>query len=49
MTDSEKLDKISERLKRMEINSHINIFIVIIGFLGIVSFKSLIKKTQNLK
>lgn len=49
MTDSEKLDKINERLKRVEINSHIHIAIVIIGFLGIASLKSLINKAKGFK
>jgi hypothetical protein len=49
MTDSEKLDKINERLKRVERNSHIHLAIVVIGFLGIVSLKSLIGKVKALK
>jgi hypothetical protein len=47
LTDSEKLDKMNQRLKRMEASQHIQTAIVIIGFLGIVSFASLLSKVKN--
>jgi hypothetical protein len=47
LTDSEKLDKLNQRIKRMEISQHIQTAIVIIGFLGIVSFGSLLHKVKT--
>ena len=46
MSDSEKLDEISKRLKRVEINSHIHLIVIVLGFIGIVSVKELIKKAK---
>ena len=48
MTDSEKLDVLNERLRRIERNSHIHLAIVVIGFLGIVSVTSLIKRAKGI-
>ena len=47
LTDSEKLDVISQRMKRMEASVHLHTAIVVIGFLGIVSLGSLISKIKN--
>ncbi len=47
LTDSEKLDKLNQRIKRMEYSQHIQTAIVIIGFLGIISFSSLVNKVKN--
>lgn len=46
LTDSEKLDKLNLRLKRMEISQHIQTIIVVIGFLGIISFGALLNKVK---
>jgi hypothetical protein len=48
MTDSEKLDRLNRRLRRMEVSQHIQTAIVVIAFLGIVSLGTLIKKTKRL-
>lgn len=47
LTDSEKLNILSQRIKRMEISQHIQTGIVIIGFLGIISFGALIKEFKK--
>lgn len=51
LTDSEKLDILSKRMKRMEASTHLHTLIVVIGFLGIVSMGALlsdVKKKVNL-
>ena len=47
MTDSEKLNILSQRMKRMEISQHIQTGIVIVGFLGILSFGALLNKVKK--
>lgn len=47
LTDSEKLDILSKRMKRIEASTHLQTLIVIIGFLGIVNLGSLISKVKN--
>ena len=47
LTDSEKLDILSQRIKRMEYSQHIQTAIVIIGFLGIISFGALLVKFKK--
>lgn len=47
LTDSEKLDFLNKRIKRMEISQNIQTAINIIGFLGVISFASLITKIKN--
>lgn len=47
MTDSEKLDHIHKQMRRMEISTHIQTAIVVIGFLGIISLGALIEKTKG--
>ncbi len=47
MTDSEKLDDITKRLKRVEISSDIHTIINILIFLGIASVGALITKVKN--
>lgn len=47
LTDSEKLDVLNRRIRRMEASQHIQTIIVVVGFLGIISFASLIKKAKN--
>ena len=47
LTDSEKLDILSQRIKRMEYSQHIQTAIVIIGFLGIISFGALLIKFKK--
>jgi hypothetical protein len=46
LTDSQKLDILNKRMKRIETSTHIHTIVVIIGFLGVISLGSLI---QNLK
>lgn len=47
LTDSQKLDILSKRMRRIEASTHLQTAIVIIGFLGIVSLGSLISKIKN--
>lgn len=47
LTDSQKLDLLNQRLKRMEVSQHIQTGITILVFLGIVSFGVLINKLKN--
>ncbi len=47
LTDSEKLDILSKRMRRMEINSHIQTAIVVLGFLGVLSLASLVDKVKS--
>lgn len=48
MTDSEKLDVIEKRLRRVEVSSYIHVAVVIIGFLGIVTLGEMIGKIKKL-
>lgn len=48
MTDSEKLDSIQRRLRRVETSTHIQTFVIILGFIGIVSFASLMKDAKKI-
>lgn len=47
LTDSEKLDILSQRMKRIEASTHIHTLVVIIGFLGIVSLGTLLSKVKE--
>jgi hypothetical protein len=47
LTDSEKLDILNKRMKRMEISTHIQTFIILAGFIGVVTFGELLKKTNG--
>jgi len=47
LTDSEKLDLLSKRMRRAEISQNIQTVITIIGFLGVVSLGALISKIKN--
>lgn len=46
LTDSEKIDLLNLRIKRMELSQHIQTAIAIIAFLGILNFGMLISKTK---
>ena len=48
MTDSEKLDNIQRRLRRLETSTHIQTFVIILGFIGIFSFASLMKDAKKI-
>lgn len=47
MTDSEKLDDISKRIKRIEIKSWIHLTVVILGFIGVVSLGDALRKMKK--
>jgi len=47
LTDSEKLDILSKRMKRAEISQNVQTVITIIGFLGVISLGTLISKLKN--
>jgi len=47
LTDSEKLDILSKRMRRAEISQNVQTVITIIGFLGVVSLGALISKIKN--
>lgn len=47
LTDSEKIDVLNKRLKRMEASQHIQTAIAIIVFLGIINFTALVHKAKN--
>lgn len=47
LTDSEKLDKLNQRLKRMEASQHIQTAIAVVVFLGILNFSSLLAKAKS--
>jgi hypothetical protein len=47
LTDSEKLDILSKRMKRAEISQNVQTIITIVGFLGILSLGTLISKLKN--
>jgi hypothetical protein len=46
LTDSEKIDVLNVRIKRMEVSQHIQTAIAIIAFLGIVNFGMFLKRAQ---
>ena len=48
LTDSQKLDLLNERLKRMQRNSAIQTAIVVLGFIGIISFGALLQKGKKI-
>jgi hypothetical protein len=47
LTDSEKLDILNRKIKHIEVSTHIQTAIMIIGFLGIISLATLISKVKN--
>jgi hypothetical protein len=47
MTDTEKLDDIRKKLRKMEIESKIQVAVVILTFIGIISLPSLINKIKK--
>jgi hypothetical protein len=47
LTDSEKLDILSRRMKRIEVSTHLQTAIIIIGLLGIVSLAGLVDKLKT--
>ena len=47
MTDTEKLDDIRKKLRKMEIESKIQVVVVILTFVGIISLPSLINKIKK--
>ena len=49
LTDSEKLDLINLKIKRIERNSYIHITVVLLGFLGILSLGALVEKAKQIK
>lgn len=46
-TDSEKLDHIHKQMRRMEVSTHIQTGIAIIGFLGLLGLISIADKLKN--
>lgn len=47
LTDSQKIDILNKRLKRMEYSQHIQTAIAVIVFLGIVNFSMLLTKFKK--
>lgn len=47
LTDSEKLDILARKIRRLEFSTHIQTAIIVIGFLGIVNMATLISKLKN--
>ena len=47
LTDSEKLDILNKRMKRMEVSTHIQTLIILAGFIGVVTFGELLKKING--
>lgn len=47
LTDSEKLDAINKRVKRMETSTHIQTFLMVAGFIGIISLAALGEKLKK--
>jgi hypothetical protein len=47
LTDSEKIDILNKRIKRMEYSQHIQTAIAVIVFLGIVNFGMLLTKVKE--
>lgn len=48
-TDSEKLDHIHKQMRRMEISTHIQTAVAIIGFLGVLGLIQVAGKLKNKK
>lgn len=48
MTDSEKLDALHRRVRRMETSTHIQTFLMVAGFIGIISLAALGEKLKKL-
>ncbi len=48
-TDSEKLDHIHKQMRRMEISTHVQTGIAIIGFLALLGLISVAGKLKNKK
>jgi hypothetical protein len=46
-TDSEKLDHIHKQMRRMEVSTHIQTGIAIIGFLAVLGLISIADKLKN--
>jgi hypothetical protein len=47
LTDSQKIDLLNKRLKRMEYSQHIQTLITVLVFLGVVNFAMLVKKAKK--
>lgn len=47
LTDSEKLDILARKIRRLEFSTHVQTAILIIGFLGIVNLATLVGKLKN--
>ncbi len=47
LSDSQKLDILNRRLKRMETSQHIQTAIAIVVFLGIINFSMLLTKLKK--
>jgi hypothetical protein len=47
LTDSQKLDIIKKQMRRIEISTHVQTAIVIIGFLGIISLGAMVGKLKK--
>lgn len=47
LTDSEKLDYINRKIKRIQISTDIQTAIIILAFIGIVNFASLKKQING--
>jgi len=47
LSDSQKLDILNRRLKRMETSQHIQTAIAIIVFMGIINFSMLLAKLKK--
>lgn len=48
LTDSEKIELIGRRIKRMEFSQHIQTAITILVFLGVVNFAMLATKAKKI-
>ncbi len=48
LTDSEKLDILNERLRKIQRNANIDTIIVIAGFIGIISLNVLLQKGKKI-
>lgn len=47
LTDSDKIDILNKRLKRMEYSQHIQTAIAIVVFLGIINFGMLLNRAKK--
>ena len=48
LSDSEKLELINKRIKRMEVSTHIQTILMVVGFLGIISLASAAEKIKTI-